>query len=272
MQVNAQSFWATFSGLIIAVGCLSGAIPSNTEKMYDGIALATSIKGRIQMRYADGKGTQPKLHDTLKLSASSIKTGKGAHIFLALSNGMAVGIAPNSEVLFETFTQKPFTDKKESLSHEPSTSILTIRMVTGKLAIVTNKLSPLSQIRVYLSTGELQIQSSTCIIQEDGLGVHITATKGSLTHHYANSDHREFIFERQSIRISPQSAMLGKVTERITPKKLPTVINQFAQATQQASKRVFFKAGNNGHPPQPVRIASPSYLNQSIARPYQFDD
>jgi hypothetical protein len=273
MRITSQSFWKTLCCLIAAGSFLGGFVVSHAEEMSEGIAVATSIKGSIRMKSADGQRAQPGLHDTLILNASTIETGKNAHLFLALSNGMGVGIGQNSEVLFETFVQKPFTEKKERLSYEPSVSILSIRLVTGSLAIVSNKLSPLSQARVHLPTGELRIHSATCIVQNDNLlGAHITACEGTLTYYYPDREKREFIVEPQSIRISPQSAMLGKVTESTTLTSLPEAIDQFAKATQHASKRVFFKAGYNGNPPRPVLIASPAYFDQPVDRPYEFNE
>ena len=90
------------------------------------------------------------------LNESTIETGKNAHVFFALSNGMGIGIGQNSEVIFETYVQKPFPARKERLSYEPSVSILSVRLVSGTLAVASNKLSPLSQARVYLPTGELR--------------------------------------------------------------------------------------------------------------------
>lgn len=272
MHINSQSCWKTLCYLIVAGSFLGGSIVSHAEEMSEGIAVATGIKGSIQIKDADGQSTQPELHDTLILNASTIETGKNAHIFFALSNGTGVGIGQNSEVTFESFIQKPFTEKKESLSYEPSVSILTIRLVTGRLAIVSNKLSPLSQARVHLPTGELRIHSATCIVQNDDIGAHITACEGTLTYHYPDGESREFIVEPQSIRISPQSAMLGKVTESTLLTTLPEAIDQFAKATQHASKRVFFKAGYNGNPPRPVLIASPAYFDQPVDRPYEFNE
>jgi hypothetical protein len=185
---------------------------------------------------------------------------------------MGIGIGENSAVRFETFIQQPFTEKSERLSHEPSRSILSVRLINGDLAVVSNNLSPLSEARVLLPTGELQIHSATCIIQYNDMGAQITAYKGLLTYKYQDRKHRELIVDPQSIRISPQSAMLGEVTESMTLSSLPRAIEQFSQATQHASKRVFFKAGLNGHLPRPVLIASPTYLDQPANRPYGFNE
>ncbi len=272
MRIKSQSCWKTLCCLIAAGSFLGGPVASHAEEMPEGIAVATGIRGSIRIKSADGQSVSPKLHDTLILNASTIETGKNAHIFFALSNGMGIGIGQNTEVLIETFIQKPFTEKKERLSYEPSVSILSIRLVTGSMAIVSNKLSPLSQARVYLPTGELRIHSATCIVQNDDIGAHITACEGTLTYYYPDGESREFIVEPQSIRISPQSAKLGKVTESTTLTSLPEAIDQFAKATQHASKRVFFKAGYNGSPPRPVLIASPAYFDQPVDRPYVFNE
>jgi hypothetical protein len=271
MYIESKPCWKTLCCLVAAGSFLGGVVESNAEDMAEGIAVATSIKGSVQIEDAESHSTQPKLHDTLILNACTVETGKNAHIFLALSNGMGIGIGENSAVRFETFIQKPFTEKSERLSYEPSKSILSVRLINGDLAVVSNNLSPLSEARVFLPTGELQIHSATCIIQYNDMGAQITAYSGLLTYKYPDRKQRELIINPQSIRISPQSAMLGEVTESTTLSSLPQAIELFSQATQHASERVFFKAGKNGHPPRPVLIASPGHLDQPVSRPYEFN-
>ena len=272
MLRRAHSFRTALRYLIVAGSFLVGAHQTHGEDMGEGLAFATSVKGRIQITGTDGEAFQPMLHETLVLNESTIETGKHAHIFFALANGIGIGIGQNSEVIFETYLQKPFPARKEQLSHEPSVSILSIRLVTGSLSIASNNLSPLSQARVYLPTGELRIHSATCIVQNDALGSHITACEGTITYYYPDGEQKEFIVEPQSIRISQQSAKLGKVTESATLSSLPEHIDRFAKATQQASKRVLFKAGWNGNPPRAVLLSSPYFLDEPVARPYEFND
>ncbi|CAA6678344.1 MULTISPECIES: hypothetical protein [unclassified Lentimonas] len=272
MRNTLQPFRKTLYGLI-AVGCLSmGLTTALSADMAEGLAFATSVKGNIQITDTKGQLTEPNLHDTLVLNGATIKTGKNAHIFFALSNGVGVGIGSSSEVIFETYVQKSFPERKERLSSEPSVSNLSIRLVTGNLAIASNQLSPLSQALVYLPSGDLRIHSATCIVQHDELGSHITAREGTITYYYPDGEKREFIVESQSIRISPQSAKLGKVTENMTWTSLPESMDKFSKATQLASQRVLFKAGDNGNPPHAVLVAPTAFYDQSIARPYEFND
>jgi hypothetical protein len=272
MRITPQSCWKTLCFLIAAGSFLAGVVVSHAEEMIEGIAVATSVKGSVRINNANGQSAQPEQHDALILNGSAVTTGKNAHIFFALSNGMGVGIGQNSEVLFETYVQRPFTAKKETLSYEPSVSILSIRLVTGSLSIVSNKLSPLSQARVHMPTGELRIHSAICIVEYDDRGAHITACDGTLTYYYPDGEKREFIVEPQSIRISPQSALLGKVTESTTLTSLPEAIQQFATATQHASKRVFFQASHDGKQLRPVLVAPPAYFDQPVDRPYEFNE
>jgi len=272
MYIQSKPSWKNLCYLVAAVSFLGGTIESNGADMAEGIAVTTGIQGSIQIEDAESRTTQPKLHDTIILNACTVKTGKNAHLFLALSNGMGVGIGENSTVQFETFIQKPFTKKREGLSNEPSTSTLSIRLFNGDLAIVSNNLSPLSEARVFLPHGELQIHAATCIVQYNQMGAQISAYGGLLTYNYPDLKHRELIVTPQSIRISPQSAVLGQVTESMTLSSLPKAIKRFAQATQHASKRILFKAGDNGDPPRPVLIASPAYFDQPVDRPYKFNE
>ena len=104
------------------------------------------------------------------------------------------------------------------------------------------------------------------------MGAHITACEGTITYYYPDGERREFIVEPQSIRISPQSAKLGKVTESMTLTSLPENIDQFAKATQKASQRVLFKAGWNGNPPRAVLLTAPAFFDQPVKRPYEFNE
>ena len=104
------------------------------------------------------------------------------------------------------------------------------------------------------------------------MAAQITAYAGLLTYKYPDRKHRELIVEPQSIRISAQSAMLGEVTESMTLSSLPKAVEEFAQATENASKRVFFKAGKDGDSPRPILIASPTYFDQPVIRPYEYPE
>jgi len=272
MYIESKPCWKTLSCLIAAGIFLGGAVDSNAEDMAEGIAVATSIQGSIQIKDDESQISQPRLHDTLNLNACTVETGKNAHLFLALSNGMGIGIGENSSVRFEIFIQQPFNEKRASLSYEPSVSILSIRLIDGDLAVVSNNLSPLSEARVFLPTGELQVHSATCIIRYTDMAAQITAYAGLLTYKYPDRKHRELIVEPQSIRISAQSAMLGEITESMTLSSQPKAVEEFAQATENASKRVFFKAGKDGDSPRPILIASPTYFDQPVIRPYDYPE
>lgn len=268
----AQSAWKTLCCLIAAGSFLAGSLSSDAQDMAEGISFVTSQKGSVHLIDAASQSIETTLHDTLALNGATIETEKDAHIFLALSNGMGVGIEQDSEIQFETFIQRPYPSDKERLSYEPSVSILSIRLIRGSLAVTTNQLSPLSKARIHLSTGELRLHTTTCIIRNDERGDHITACEGTITHYYLNGNEREFIVKPQSISISPQSAKLGKVTQSEMLTTLPESIVSLATATKQASKRVLFKAGQNGGPPYPVLIASPDYFEQTASRPYEFNE
>ena len=251
---------------------LVGGLSSHADEMIEGIAIATSIRGSIQIETADEQRIHLKLHDELTLNATTLKTGNKAHLYFALSNGMGIGISENSEIIFETYLQRPFPPTRKRISHEPSVSILSIRLTSGSIAIASNELSPLSQARIYLPTGELRIHSATCIVQSDTFGTHITACEGTITYYYPDGESREFIVEPQSIRISPQNAKLGKVSKVSTLNTLPKALERFAQATEHASQRVFFEASYDGKLLCPTLITSPTYFNQSTERPYVFCD
>jgi hypothetical protein len=253
----------------LVVSCLIGIPSIHAKPMLGGIAMVTSETGNIQITEAGEKPSSLSLHEALQLNGSKITTGAGAHLFLALSNGVGVGVGESTEVIFETFEQRPYPPEKEGLAHEPSVSKLSIRLIHGTAAISSNNLSPLSEMRILMPTGQIRIHSSRCVIQHDEIGLHIATYFGNLTYYYPDSDKREFITTPQSIRISKQSAALSRIAETKTAAEMPAAWEAMAAAARHASQRVFFKSGGQDAVARPVLIVSPEYFKQASPRPYE---
>ena len=241
----------------------------HAKQMLSGVAMVTSVSGSIQVTEADGKESSVRLHDILELDGSTITTGAHTHLFLALSNGVGFGIGENTEITFETFKQRPYRTEKESLNNEPSVSKLSIRLSKGITSLSSNNLSPLSEMRILMPTGQIRVHSSKCVIQHDEVSLYLATYAGNLTFYYLDSDKREFFTDPQSIRISKQSAALGRIAETKTISEMPEGWETMADAASNASKRVFFKSGGPNAPAKPVLIVSPEYFEQASPRPYE---
>ena len=79
MYIESKTCWKTLYCLIATGFFLGGVVDSNAEDMAEGIAVATSIQGSIQIKDAESQISQPRLHDTLNLNACTVETGKNAH-------------------------------------------------------------------------------------------------------------------------------------------------------------------------------------------------
>ena len=240
--------------------------------MTDGIAIVSSEHGAIQITDENGRSFSPKLHETLVLSGSTIKTGKGAHLFIALSNGMGIGIKESSEVMVNSYQQRPFSAIQQSIRHEPSASELSLQIAQGTIALAGNRLAPVSRAHIELPHGNIRIHSATCIVQCNESATKVTASAGALTYYYPDKAKRKFVVGPQSLHISQQDTEPVLETQNVVLADLAEDPKQLAAATERASQRVFFKANASGEAPHPVLIVSPDYFEQPAARPYQFNE
>jgi hypothetical protein len=274
MPLKAHSVWHALRALTTAIVLSAGLCPAQAQAMTDGIAVVTSEQGAIQITDENGHNFSPNLHQTLLLNGSRIQTGEGAHLFMALSNGVGVGIKGNSEVVFESYQQRPFSAKQQSIRHEPSKSELSLQITQGTIALAGNRLSPISELLVDLPSGTIRIHSANCVVQRNDLETVVTACdkESTFTYYSPNKTTREFFVGPERLRLNEANGQVVLKTESMTPATLPEECQQLAAATQQASQRVFFKATAPGETPQPVLIVSPDYFEQPAARPYQFNE
>lgn len=257
---------------LLGLGLFAVLSVAQAQNMPEGVAVVTGVLQPVDWSRPEAGSVHPKLNDTTRIQGRSLRTGKGAHLFLALSNGLAIGIGENSELDVDVYQQTPFSERRESLDYEPSVSQLSLRLKHGVLAVATNRLSPLSQARIALPSGQVRIHSGVALFSAGDTGMHLTALEGTLTYYYPEGAHREFLAAPQSIRLTEQSARQNRIAATPTIEDMPDEWKHLAQATRHASRRVFFQAAEEGAAPRPVRIVSPEYFKQVPVRPYEFSD
>ena len=247
--------------------------PLQAQKMIEGSAIVTSRSGLVSAIDVSGEPVSVAVHEILHPAGLTLSTIKDARIFLTFSNGIAVALNEESAVHCIDYTQRLFDKNDQALGLEPSVSNLKLSLIDGQITVASNRLSPLSDLRVQLPKGELRLHKGTCLISLDATGLYITAYEGNLTYYYPDSESREFVSAPKGIRISDQSMERQKVAEVSTVESLEIEQIRFCQAAQHASKRVTFQANDSTKlPPVPVLIVRPQYFQQPNLRPYQFEE
>ena len=245
--------------------------PLKAQTMIKGSAIITSRSGSAHAKDASGERVSTASHEILLPSGLTLSTTEDAYIFLTFSNGVALAMNEESVVQCTDYTQRPFNKEDQARGLEPSVSNLKLRMIEGQIAIASNRLSPLSELRIQLPKGELRLHKGCCLIRLNTTGLHITAYEGNLTYYYPNSQSREFVSAPMGIRISEQGMERSQVTENTSVESLKAEQALFCKAAQHASKRVTFQANESTKlPPEPVLIARPEYFQQPEFRPYLF--
>lgn len=248
-------------------------IASANTHWKNGSAFVTSQIGTLNYKDFNGAKISIQQHDFIDIGGATINTEKDSQLYLALTNGLAIGIGPQSKAQCITYKQQPYNIERQGTKYEPSTSILKIALESGTIALSCRHLSPSTEMRLILPIGELRLHRGTCVIRCTPSATNITAYEGMLTFYYPNGSEREFIAEPMSVRITPQSAKLGRIAEDETDEILEDNLLKLAQATEYAKNRVIFRVSNQGDAPQipqPTLVIHNSYYQQPSARPYEF--
>ncbi len=247
--------------------------PTQAQTMIEGSAIVTSRSGSVSAIEASGEEVSIASREILHPVGLTLSTIEDASIFLTFSNGIAVALNESSLVQCVDYTQRLFNKEDQALGLEPSVSNLKLRLIHGQIAVASNRISPLSDLRIQLPKGELRLHKGTCLINLDEVGFHITAYEGNLTYYYPDGDSREFVSAPKGIRISDQSSERQQVAGVSTVESLEIEQVSFCQAAQHASKRVTFQANDSTKlPPEPVLIVRPQYFQQPNLRAYQFEE
>jgi hypothetical protein len=266
---SSKSAWLLL-GLLLVRLC-PGALPAET--LVPSNAMITSRMGSVAAVNADGNQATPGIRDIILPTGTRWSTSEGATTFMAFSNGVGLGIDAETEVLCVEYSQRPFRESKQGFEYEPSVSKLHLQLSYGQIALSSNQLSPLSDLRVFLPVGSLKVHKGNCVIRYDSLGLFLAASEGNLTYEYPDGSSREFITAGKTVRISDQSAALRETAESGSIDELEDSTLTLLRATKHASRRVLFEANEDtGNPPRAVMIVRPEYFEQPASRPYQFLD
>ena len=252
--------------------CLCAPATLSAE-MIDGSAIVTSRSGSVSATNASGDRVSVNARNILQPTGLQLATQEDGRIFLTFSNGVAIALDAGTSIECREYTQRPFNKKEQSQGLEPSISKFLLKFSQGQIGIASNRLSPLSELRIEMPEGEIRFHKGTSLISYDSTGLHISAIEGSLTYYYPDGNSRVFISAPKSVRISDQSMARNQIAETTSSELLEAPAKQFCQAVQHASKRVLFEANDaTGLPPVPVLIVRPEYFEQPAKRPYQFKD
>lgn len=238
------------------------------ESMISGSAIITSCSGELEVSNHDGKSVKSKLHTVLLPNGLNFRTGSKSRLFMTLSNGIALGLDSETYLQCEDYAQLPFNLEEQSRRLEASVSRLHLKYKKGLLAIASNYLSPLSEIKIILPDGELRLYKGSCLIKGDATELQITATEGTLTYYQAGNNNHEYITAPESLRIlqGKKKAIVNLPINTLDPKLL-----SLSRATYNASRRVQFKPNKGSDlAPEPVLIVRPEYFEQPTVRPYKF--
>lgn len=258
---------ATLLGLILAAPC-AGLF---AQPMIEANAVLTSQSGPVEVLDAAGNVRHVKPRSALMPEALQWSTGPDGRAYLTFSNGTAVGLGASTQLRFLEYRQQPFTPEKAGFRYEPSTSRLRFSLERGEIAVVCQRVSPVSDIRVDLPYGSLRIQRGIASIRYDQTGLHLAMIEGNLTYDYPGGEEREFVSAGSSVRISAQSAKRGEVADRRPLEELFAETAQLHKAAQNASRRVLFRANaGTGAPPEPALVVRPVAYEQPSPRPYEF--
>jgi hypothetical protein len=252
---------------------LLGLSSLQADTMIDGSAIVTTHSGSVIATDASGQNISANAHDSLLPAGLELSTQEDGQFFITMSNGVALALSEDTSAKFIEYTQRPFDLNDQSEGPEPSVSNLRLQLIKGQIAIATNRLSPLSELRIRLPKGEIRLHKGTCLISLDAAGLHLTAFEGNLTYYYPDAKGREFVAAPKRIRISEQSMALQQIADTSTADSLEPEAKQFCLAVQHASQRVTFQPNEaTGLPPVPILIVRPEYFEQTPMRPYRFQD
>jgi len=265
-----------FHRLVCAGMVLASTVSAQSPRMAPGepgLAFVTSVAGEVSLKRPDLETTEPELHASLALDPATLETGSGGHVFVALSNGVALGLGPNSLMRVETFKQARFSEDEESLFYEPSTSQTRLELDSGLLAVDCDHLSPLSELRLKLPFGEIRIHAARCVISVDEAGMTIHSIQGHLTFYHPESSRKEFFSSPRTIRVTRGGA---EVRSAATPKDEPDAAtrDRYAAAVEFAAGRVLFLAAPEDapFPARPLLVVPSEYGERASPRPYEYKD
>jgi len=266
-----RPFHRLLAGGILVASTLTGQ-PTWTEPSEPGLAFVTSTTGGVRLESPDRGTSSPELHASLTLDPATFRTGDDDHLFLSLSNGVALGLGPGSNLTVHTFRQSRFTAEKESTFYEPSISNTRLELNSGLIAIDCDHLSPLSELNLRLPFGEIRIHAARCVIEVDETSITIHSIQGHLTFYYPDSTKKEFFSSPRTIQITRSSAEVESVAAPPDDQNTMQAWDRYAAAVEYAAGRVLFRAAPDDapFPAEPLLVVPQDYDEQPSPRPYQY--
>lgn len=127
-----------------------------------------SITGKVTVINASTGTSTEAAADAVFTAPATIVTDGDSSILLFLSNGAVLEVKPGSRVEINHFDQEAFEpgsgDPFQSLSAEPSTSQVSIRVVSGQVAAKVPSLSPTSTFLVTTPTSDVDIKDTVVVV------------------------------------------------------------------------------------------------------------
>jgi hypothetical protein len=254
---------------VCALFGLFGASYLHAETL-KGLAFVTSLKGELQQVSAGGISKKSSLHDSLTLDDSELFTKGSSQAIIVLSNTLALGLGAQTNLRIPRYEQAPFTEEKASVSIEPSTSLLDLRLISGTCVIVATEQAPLSEFKVQLPIGYAIFRNVTVRIEYYGRDIKLNLVKGTMTYFPGSNNRQRYLSAPMHTTINADTLKLEVLPEAPAEVALSPEASSFVEAVTHASKRVYFPSLNAESATQPVPIVDPYYYKKPIARPYEF--
>lgn len=270
-----------FSRPILTASCISLCIALQltgqtlTEKFEDGLSIVTTCKGTIDLLRPDGSRQALEHLSVQTLSGTELKLDAGEHLFLSLSNGIALCIEENSHLRFETYLQLPFRADKESSEYEPSRSRLTLSLKKGSICFSSDSLSPVSEFIIKLPAGDIKILKASGRLQHDEINTQLSILSGIAAYSKRGREKATFLNAPYQAAISRVSAELGTATliPHAEDNALAAATRRMVDATHRARERVLYKITTaESDIPEPILVARPEDLLKPSPRPYTYLD
>ncbi len=240
------------------------------EKEANGVGYITTLTGNVTFSNISGEIVRPELHSLIEMRGLKIATSSRASVSFVLSNGSSFILSAESELIVERFKQLHFEDNEGSFIVEPSTSQIGLELIKGTLTVTGERLSPLSKFEVKLPEGTLRVHSAISVLEKTQIETKIAAIEGRLTFYFGNDKDREFMSGPYAIRLTEQSAKLGRVNDRITRENFDPKWIELGRSVEWANNRILFQSSADQWPPQAIKVVPADYYEQDSARPYNF--
>jgi len=252
-------------GLIVTAGCgLASA-----QSTYPGLATITSLQGSPKLQIAENRAKALSLHETASLNQSRLLTGESDQLICLLSNNIALGLSEDSVLEVASFQQNAIKANALSLTREPSTSQLKMRLHSGSMVLSAQQMSPLSRLIIELPVGQVQLLSSCSVLTVTDQVAELTVHQGAVTYRAPDGGQRQYLTAPVKVTIRSDRDTTQALRYADSP-ELDALQLDWVHAVQHAHSRVLFTNESLERSSPPQLAVSPDYYQQAPARPYTF--